>query len=121
MISLIGTLHPREDRGEEPPCTDHPHFSFLLSSFGGITRLVIYRCTVCLFPAILVVQVLVGAMGNTPPIWVHGVGDISDVILSFWFLYIKLRVGPDRDFAPPRKDYTPFVSSFRFVVAFPRG
>ena len=26
--------------------SDHPHFSFLLSSFGGITRLVIYRCEV---------------------------------------------------------------------------
>ena len=32
-----------------------------------------------LFPAILVTQVLAGAMNNTPPIGVHGVGDISVV------------------------------------------
>ncbi len=65
------------------------HFSFLLSSFGSITRLVIYRCVVFLFPAILIAQVLVGSMGNTPPIWVNGVGDISAAVsLSWRFLYI---------------------------------
>ena len=41
-----------------------------------------------LIPAILVAQVLVEAMGNTPPIWLHGVGDIWVVILSCWILYI---------------------------------
>ena len=34
-----------------------------------------------LFPAILVAQVLVGAIGNTPTIWVHGVGDISAAVI----------------------------------------
>ncbi len=29
-----------------------------------------------------------GVMGNTPSTWVNGVGDISTVILSYWFLYI---------------------------------
>ncbi len=71
-----------------------------------------------LFPAILVAQVLVGAMGNTPSIWGDAVGDISAVILFCWFLYICVW-GPGRDFAPTRKDYTPFASSSRFVVAFP--
>ncbi len=60
----------------------------------------------------------VGVMRITPPIWVHAVGNISAVILSCWFLYICVW-GPGRDFAPPRKDYTPFASPFRFVVAFP--
>ena len=40
------------------------------------------------FPVILVAQVLVRAMGNPPPIWVNGVGDIWSVILSWWILYI---------------------------------
>ena len=44
-----------------------------------------------LFPAILVAQVLVGAMGNTPPIWI-GVGDFSTVILLMDFVHV--RVGP---------------------------
>ena len=66
---------------------------------------------VFLFPTILVAQVLVGAMGNTPPIWVHDVGDISAVILSCWILYI-CAWGPDRDFAPLRKDYTPSLLRF---------
>ena len=67
------------------------HFSFLLSSFGGITShsLLSTDARFFVFPGILVSQVFVGVMGNTPPIWVHGVGDISDdVILSCWFLYI---------------------------------
>lgn len=34
-----------------------------------------------LFPASLVAQVLVGAIGNTPTIWVHGVGDISAAVI----------------------------------------
>ena len=58
-----------------------------------------------LFPSILVAQVFVGVMGNTLPIWVHGVGDISDVILSCWILCICVW-DPDRDFAPLHKDYT---------------
>ena len=66
------------------------------------------------FPVILVAQVLVGAMGNTPPIWVHEVGDISVVILSWWILYICVW-GPDRDFSPPLRDYTP--SSIRFLCS----
>jgi hypothetical protein len=41
-----------------------------------------------LFPAILVAQVLVGAMGNTPLIWFMGLGTFSVVILSCWILYI---------------------------------
>ncbi len=45
-----------------------------------------------------------GAMGNTPPIWVYGVGDISTVSLSCWILYICV-LDPDWDFAPPHKDY----------------
>ena len=44
-----------------------------------------------LFPAILVAQVLVGVMGNTPPIWI-GVGDFSTVILLMDFVHV--RVGP---------------------------
>ena len=58
-----------------------------------------------LFPTILVTQEIVGVMGNTLPIWVHGVGDISDVILSCWILCICVW-DPDRDFAPLHKDYT---------------
>jgi hypothetical protein len=45
-------------------------------------------------------------------------GTFSVVILSYWFLYIVVW-DPDRDFSPPRKDYTPFTSSFHFAVAFP--
>ena len=41
-----------------------------------------------LLSTILVTQVLVGTMDYIPPIWVHGVGDISVVILSYWILYI---------------------------------
>jgi hypothetical protein len=67
---------------------------------------------VFLFPGSLVPQVLMGAMSNNPPIWVHGVGDISVVILSYWILYISVR-DPDRDFSPLHKDYTP--SSFHFL------
>jgi hypothetical protein len=39
---------------------------------------------------------------------------------SFLLVFVHLRVGwgPGRDFAPPRKDHTPFASPFRFV-AFP--
>ena len=54
-------------------------------------------------------------MGNTPPIWVHGVGDILTVIFS---LYICVW-GPDRDFAPLHKDYT--SSSFRFLDSYLRA
>ena len=58
-----------------------------------------------LFLVILVDQVLPGSMGNTPPIWVDGVGDIFDVIFYWWILYIYVW-DPDRDFAPLIKDYT---------------
>ena len=45
--------------------------SFLLSSLGGITRFVDLQMSgFSSFPQILAAQVLVGAMGNTPPIWV---------------------------------------------------
>ena len=50
-------------------------------------------------------SLLAGAMGNTPPIWVDGVGDIFDVIFYWWILYIYVW-DPDRDFAPLIKDYT---------------
>jgi hypothetical protein len=59
-----------------------------------------------LFPAILVAQVLVGAMGNTPPIWVWCLGTFSAVILSCWILYSVWGPGP------PRKDYTPAFLCF---------
>jgi hypothetical protein len=69
-----------------------------------------------LFPTILVAQVLVGAMGNTPPMcMVHGVGDISVVILSCWILYICVW-GPGRDFAPLHRDYT--SSSLLFLGSY---
>ena len=45
--------------------------SFLLSSLGGIKRFVDLQMSgFSSFPHILVAQVLVGAMGNTPPKWV---------------------------------------------------
>ena len=59
------------------------------SSLGGITHRSCLSTDewVFLFATILVDQVFVGAMGNTPPIWVEGVGDISDVsTLSCWIL-----------------------------------
>ena len=192
VISLSDTLHPREDRGEEPPCVctffaqickglavvqpggyivweshrrDPFHslnvhhsmlFSFNLltivissqlsvdwpstlfiptSSFGGITRLVIYRRAV--FPL-----VGGGVSRNSDRSGVRGgtgryssnmvfMGTLSVVILSCRFLYIWVW-GPGRtsalmsaprdvshvyshglifvsiDFAPPHRDCTPF-------------
>ena len=78
--------------------------SFLfLSSFYGIF---LTDERFFLFPAILVAQLLMGAMGNTPPIWVWCLGTFSAVILSCWILYSVWGPGP------PRKDYTPAFLCF---------
>ena len=42
----------------------------------------------------------------------------SFLLLSFLAGFCTFACGA-RDFAPTRKDYTPFASLFRFVVAFP--
>ena len=90
--------------------------SFLLSSLGGITHLVYLQMSrFSSFPQFWllrcswerwVILLQYGCMS------LHDVGDISAVILSCWILYI-CAWGPDRDFAPLRKDYTP--SSLRFL------
>ena len=71
-----------------------------------------------LFPAILVTQVLAGAMSNTPPI---GVLLFSPKLMDFQ-RYICVW-DPDRDFAPLLKDYTPSslrlcfpTSIFNFIL-----
>ena len=85
--------------------------SFLLSSFGGITRLVIYRWAVFLFPVILVAQVLVGAMGNTPPIWVWCWGHFC--CYSLLMDFVHLRVGPCPGFCTSMHG----IHSFRFTLS----
>jgi len=81
-------------------------FSFyrsFLSSFYGIF---FTDARFFLFPAILVAQLLMGALGNTPPIWVWCLGTFSAVILSRWILYSVWGPGP------LRKDYTPAFLCF---------
>jgi hypothetical protein len=113
VISLSGTLQAQRGPGRratlsvrspnsklQTRCSDADQEGILSERLKGeepfsyFLRLVVSHALlstdarVFLFPAILVAQVLVGAMGNTPPMWVHGVGDISAGILSCWFLYI---------------------------------
>jgi len=77
-----------------PDLQGSPFVCCLLSSFNlpfFVSRYFSHRCAVFLFPAILVAQVLWEQ-------WVillqygYGVGDISAVILSCWFLYICMWV-----------------------------
>jgi hypothetical protein len=72
--SVLSNLHISSRKGS----------LFVPSSFRGIF---LTEARFFLFPAILVAQLLMGAMGNTPPIWVWCLGTFSAVILSCWILY----------------------------------
>ena len=67
-----------------------------------------------LFPAILVAQVLVGAMGNTPPIWMWCWGHFC--CYSLLMDFVHLRVGPWPGFCTS----THGVHSFRFALSLRR-
>ena len=89
-------------------CTFHSYFLRLVVSHALFST----DAWFFLFPAILVAQVLVGAMGK----YSSNMGMVlgTFLLLSFRPGFCTFACGP-RDFAPLRKDYTP--ASLRFLCS----